>query len=682
LLRHFGKGNEYLCWLERDGHIEAMCILRRRVWWHWASFLPSQAQISPTLIADASHTDGLVASLPGHVLALDLLCIDPTVSNFPVSTPLAMRWHQALTMAVVLEDGFAAYEQRLSGGLRQNLRRYERRVTSEFERVEHRVLRSPAEITEGVQRYAALESAGWKGQEGTALALGNAQLNFYLELLMGLATGNRAEVHELWLDDKLAASRLVAQGPNMAVMLKTTYDESLARYAPGRILLKRVITDLFERFPGQRAEFYTNATRNQIAWASSLRPIRHVRLFRHGAAMLMLAGVRTLRDIAAYHANAAAALTAEAYDPPDTVPTSPDKALTVAIYDHPDALPDGAKTLLQSAEIRYGIEFSLDWYRLLVEHVFKPPARPQLFVLSRGEDTLAVLPMVLASPNAKELRSLGNFYTSINGLAWQPGIGINALTVLARALREVGAQVTRYDFGPMDPESVEFGLWLAALERSGLVVPFPYFRFGHWTMNTRQLSFQHYLATRSGVLRNTVARMSRRLIKQGGHTEIVTGGERLELALAAYERVYAVSWKQAEPYPEFIRQLVRLCAQRGWLRLGVAWLGETPIAAQCWIVAHGRAAIFKLAYDESFKNLSAGTVLTSRLMEHALDVDHVAEVDYLIGDDAYKRDWMSHRDERWGIVAYDPRSIGGVIDLFRQIGTTVTRRLRQSTSDS
>jgi CelD/BcsL family acetyltransferase involved in cellulose biosynthesis len=38
-------------------------------------------------------------------------------------------------------------------------------------------------------------------------------------------------------------------------------------------------------------------------------------------------------------------------------------------------------------------------------------------------------------------------------------------------------------------------------------------------------------------------------------------------------------------------------------------------------------------------------------MRHVLDVDRAAVVDYLTGDDAYKRDWMSHRRERVGVSA-------------------------------
>ena len=49
-------------------------------------------------------------------------------------------------------------------------------------------------------------------------------------------------------------------------------------------------------------------------------------------------------------------------------------------------------------------------------------------------------------------------------------------------------------------------------------------------------------------------------------------------------------------------------------------------------------------------------------MRHALDDAAVTEVDHLTGDDRYKRDWMSHRRERWGIVAFNPGTARGFME--------------------
>jgi hypothetical protein len=60
------------------------------------------------------------------------------------------------------------------------------------------------------------------------------------------------------------------------------------------------------------------------------------------------------------------------------------------------------------------------------------------------------------------------------------------------------------------------------------------------------------------------------------------------------------------------------------------------------------------------------------LMEHVFETDKVSEVDYLIGDDPYKNTWMSARRERWGIVAYNPRSPHGLAGLsYESLGRAV-----------
>ncbi|MEZ0239122.1 MAG: GNAT family N-acetyltransferase, partial [Methylophilaceae bacterium] len=108
--------------------------------------------------------------------------------------------------------------------------------------------------------------------------------------------------------------------------------------------------------------------------------------------------------------------------------------------------------------------------------------------------------------------------------------------------------------------------------------------------------------------------------------------------------------------------------------LGLAYLGEQPVAAQIWLVNDGRASIYKLAYDTNHAHLSVGSLLTNHLMQHVIDVDRVREVDFLIGDEPYKQDWMSHRRERWGIVAYNPRTPSGLAGAANEISRRVAKK--------
>ena len=114
--------------------------------------------------------------------------------------------------------------------------------------------------------------------------------------------------------------------------------------------------------------------------------------------------------------------------------------------------------------------------------------------------------------------------------------------------------------------------------------------------------------------------------------------------------------------------------QKSWIRgrlkanpadLRIMHVEGEPAAAQLWLVTEGRAVIYKLAYDPRFAHLSVGSILTLRMMRQAIEVDGVREIDYGSGDDAYKKDWMSRRRERWGMVAFNPFSVQGILGIAR-----------------
>jgi CelD/BcsL family acetyltransferase involved in cellulose biosynthesis len=141
---------------------------------------------------------------------------------------------------------------------------------------------------------------------------------------------------------------------------------------------------------------------------------------------------------------------------------------------------------------------------------------------------------------------------------------------------------------------------------------------------------------------------------------LVHGAAGLEEAIAAYQTVYAASWKQPEPHVGFMPGLIRAAAGLGQLRMAIAWLQDQPVAAQVWMVAGGRADIYKLAHDEQHKETSPGSLLTALLMQHVFEFDGVKVVDYLSGDDGYKRLWMSEVRERRSLLAYKLRSARGL----------------------
>lgn len=208
-----------------------------------------------------------------------------------------------------------------------------------------------------------------------------------------------------------------------------------------------------------------------------------------------------------------------------------------------------------------------------------------------------------------------------------------------------------------------------------------FFCFGNWYLPCEGLSFKDYMAGRDSKLHNTWTRKSKKFFATPDNTiEIVRDAAAVEQAMDHYELIYRKSWKDAEPYPEFVRGWARLCAEHGWLRLGIAYVGGVPAAAQFWFTVNRRAYIFKLAYDEGYAQWSAGTVLSARMFEQSLDVDRVVEIDYLTGDDAYKRSWVSHRRERVGIVAHNLRMPLGLLRAAKEAAGAFRARLRRSSA--
>ena len=337
---------------------------------------------------------------------------------------------------------------------------------------------------------------------------------------------------------------------------------------------------------------------------------------------------------------------------------------SVRVFRHPAALPAAVQQFLDRAETEH-VEVGVTWYRNLVDTVFPDHNGVQIYVLYHEDVPVVALPILVNKRLFRQqIESLSNYYTAIYAPVIAPGINARDLIPLFNTIRSANRPLSSLKFAPMDPQSVSYRLLLVGLKAAAMV-PFEFYCFGNWFLKVEG-DWAVYLKGRGATLRSNIKRANKKFIADGGTLELVRGGAELERGLNAYERVYAASWKGAEPFADFVPGLVRACAGRGWLRLGVAWLKGEPIAAQLWIVAGVKANIYKVAYDESFKAYAPGTLLTAMLMQYVIEQDRVAEVDYLIGDDPYKKSWMSNRRERWGIVAYNPASGAGRVGLSRE----------------
>jgi hypothetical protein len=135
---------------------------------------------------------------------------------------------------------------------------------------------------------------------------------------------------------------------------------------------------------------------------------------------------------------------------------------------------------------------------------------------------------------------------------------------------------------------------------------------------------------------------------------------RLEQMLESYHQVYNKSWKNNEPFTQFIDDIVREENKQGRVRLGILSIKDQAVAAQIWFVHQQTAFIFKLSYDNHYRNESVGSILMEAMFQQVISKDHVTCVDFLTGDDKYKADWMTCARPLYGIKAYNKKTIKGL----------------------
>ena len=339
------------------------------------------------------------------------------------------------------------------------------------------------------------------------------------------------------------------------------------------------------------------------------------------------------------------------------------------------------RSLFEQAGKASGVFLSQQWFHNLAATASQAKESLRIYGASSDGRPTVLLPLCHNTQDnplrPRILRAHANFYTSFfSPLA--AGWDQSSRQSLESVIQAIAAETPRWDIidlHPMAPDSAPYQDLRQALRRAGMAVQ-EYFCFGNWYLEVAGRSYREYFDGLPGKLRSTIQRKTRQLEKSGrARIEILTDTKETEQAIAAWEQVYRSSWKQPEAYPGFMPGLIRTCAREGWLRLGLLHIDGKPAAAQLWIVCHGTASIYKLAYDEKFAACSPGTVLTAHMMQHAIDVDRVREVDYLTGDDAYKRDWMSHRRERHGIMAFNLRTAQGMLAAGRHIGGRAAKGL-------
>ena len=294
----------------------------------------------------------------------------------------------------------------------------------------------------------------------------------------------------------------------------------------------------------------------------------------------------------------------------------------------------------------------LDWFRLTHGCVL-PNARPIVLCVSDGADRAWLM---LVEDGHRRAVPLASWYS----LAFGPIFIGDGKRLLAPLLRAAAERYSRLALHPLGGHKAH--MLCQAFAATGWKI-FRHRISINWRIYLGEQNFAAYWAARPAKLRNTIARRER------SHPLTIHIHRVFDaVAWADYEAIYAASWKPTEGSLPFLRALAEKEGSAGTLRLGVAHnAAGRAVAAQLWLVENDVATIHKLAHREDAKAGSPGSILSRDMFRAAIDQDHVRRIDFGLGDEPYKADWMDTSAHIFRIDAYRPATPHGLVGIVREL---------------
>jgi CelD/BcsL family acetyltransferase involved in cellulose biosynthesis len=182
----------------------------------------------------------------------------------------------ALTVAGTFDDYWAARGK----NLRHNVKRQRAKLVEQSVSLRLDIVDTPERVAGAIADYGRIEGAGWKAQEGTAVALDNAQGRFYRSVFESFCAMGAGRIYRYLFDDRVVAMDMCLHTADTLVVLKTTYDETVKVVSPATLMRHEIVKTLFDEGRVRRVEFYGKAMEWHLRWTDDLRTLYHVNRYR------------------------------------------------------------------------------------------------------------------------------------------------------------------------------------------------------------------------------------------------------------------------------------------------------------------------------------------------------------------------------------------------------------------
>jgi hypothetical protein len=286
LLRNFGSGKMLLA-VHENAQAPGMTLIEPARPGFWQTFQPGQAPLGAIVLMGggdgaAQSMGELLHALPGFALGFSVTQQDPDFTCFGNlnGTPQVETLDYIQTPRLTISGKYEDYWKQRSKNLTHNLSRQRRRLKEQGGVLELAMDRNAEAVADALHEYGLLESTGWKGEEGSAVAADNVQGRFYREMLENFCNRGEAVIYRLRLNGKTVASDLCVERGGTLVILKTAYDENVQGLSLGLLLHQQIFQSVFEEGKIKVIEFYGRLRDWHTKWTNEIRTMYHINFYR------------------------------------------------------------------------------------------------------------------------------------------------------------------------------------------------------------------------------------------------------------------------------------------------------------------------------------------------------------------------------------------------------------------
>jgi CelD/BcsL family acetyltransferase involved in cellulose biosynthesis len=160
-----------------------------------------------------------------------------TLVDYLHSSGRQSRFFDSYTRALFqpADDADAYLCAALSAKHRKMFKRQERQL-AEIGRLEYDALAPNDDVAVWIEEFLGLESGGWKGREGSALASNESEHSYFKSIATEAFRRGRLAMLALRLDGRPIAYKVNFLAGRASFTFKIAFDENYARYSPGMLL--------------------------------------------------------------------------------------------------------------------------------------------------------------------------------------------------------------------------------------------------------------------------------------------------------------------------------------------------------------------------------------------------------------------------------------------------------------